>query len=227
MTVWLGALLSACSLFSDLSGLASEDASSSDASAAAPPLDAGGVASDSGPGVGFPPGNEAGPAEGGGVPANLHPQGDFAAGCGDWGAFQGSLQPSVLGHDAAGSCRVCVDQTGVASYFAIDDGGLGGPPEAGATYRATAWVRSAGVNGLVAPSYVTINLRTFERTPAFTTLEQQNETSKTPLQGASWVKLAIQLKVEQARGQLNVFLAAPGAANACFLVDDVRLERVN
>jgi hypothetical protein len=218
LTMGLGLGLAACSLLSDLGGLASEDPLP-DASA-----DARGATSDASAEAARP---EAGATEGGAPSANLHPQGSFGTGCGDWGSFQGSLEASALGHDAPGACRVCTGQAGVTSFFTIDDGGLGGAPVAGATYRATAWVRSPDGVGRITPSYATINLRTFERTPAFTTLEQQNQTEATPFQGTSWVQLAIELTVTQARGRLNVFIGAPGAANACFLVDDVRLERVN
>lgn len=56
--------------------------------------------------------------------------------------FHGTMTPSPEARSGAASCRVC---TGAEprDYFTADDNGSAGPHVAGATYRASAWVRAA------------------------------------------------------------------------------------
>lgn len=156
---------------------------------------------------------------------NLHPQGTFdTVGCGTWGNYLATLTAATPGRMSAGACRVCATSQGAKEFFTIDDNGLPGAPIAGARYRATAWVRPAP--GAVTPTYAMLHIRTFGFDPDFTTYEQADPVAAVPFT-TDWMPLSVELTIQQARGKLNVFLGAPGAVGACFLVDDVRLERVD
>lgn len=223
--VWLAATASSCSLFSDLGGLASEVPSD----AAAPSNDGGaesgttktpdGAASDSSTVVTPDADGGAGDA----AAPNLHPNGTFENGCDGWGNYYAQLTPSTIAHSGKGSCRVCSATNNPDTFFTIDDGGASGPPVVGARYLATAWVRGGDTGTF--PSFAVANLRTASFNP-FASYDQA--AGPNTALSTSWIQLSVILTITQAKGNLNVFVGAPKeTATGCFLVDDVRLERLD
>ncbi len=154
---------------------------------------------------------------------NLHPQGSFEVGCSPWDGYQATATSSTTARSGARSCRVCVMQ-GVADFFTLDDNTIPLSPVAGARYRAEAWVRAAP--GSVSPTTAQIYLRTVTPAPFVTHQQAEGPFIVLPANG-EWVRLQIELTANQAQGVFNVFVAAPAVPGACFLVDDVRLERLD
>jgi hypothetical protein len=214
-------LASACS-WTGLDEYASEDpAAETDGGASdatAPPADA--AATDGGEGGGVTiDANEAGDG-GGGALQNLHPFPGFEGdGCVGWGTYKATLAASSVARTGAGSCRVCTD--GTDAIFTADDNGQIALT-VGATYMAEVWVRSDPTKP--ASPFVGLTLRSRNDNP-FAEPEKNYE----PLVGAptaSWQKITVTLKVTQPAQKVNIVVAGDTVANACFLMDDVALYRL-
>lgn len=139
-------------------------------------------------------------------------------GCNGWSSFQGTLASDPQGR-AGGGCRVCMN-AGVTDYFSGGSPGLGFLAVAG-TYRAEAWVRTAPDAGPTSGGR--LHLRQAKRTP-FT----QIASAMTPPESYSttWRRLEVVLEVTKTEEDLDVYVTGGAGANACFLVDDVKLYRL-
>lgn len=154
-----------------------------------------------------------------GPPPNIHPNGTFEASLDPWGAYQGTIAPDATAHTGARSLRVCGGTN--VDYFTADDNSALVGPSIGATYRAEGWVRTAP--GAVTPPSINIFLRTVDLSRGFEVVELgQNEGA--PLT-STWQKLSVTLKVTKPAERLGVFVGADWVAGACFLLDDVTLQR--
>jgi hypothetical protein len=225
LTAALAITTSACSLLTSLDGLSSSPVSdiangdaradgdgtgateaSTEAAADAPmtseALDA------------FDAGDEAGP--------NLHPQGTFENGTTDpWAGYQGTIDIAATAHSGNGACRACTNPT-TTDFFTADDNRTSGPGEVGATYRAEAWVRADPSSP--APPSVQLILRNATLVNGKFTALESSASPLIPID-ATWRHLEITLTFTKA-GDLNIFVGASTAPNACFLIDDVVLRRV-
>lgn len=212
---------SACSLFTSLDGLSGGSAAVPFDGAGADVAVAADVLTDSDVGSTLDvrdadAGDDAGP--------NLHPQGTFETGsCDPWVSYQGSLDFASPGHTGSGACRACA-APGATSIFSGDDNGASGDAVLGATYHAEGWVRSAP--NAPAPPNVALFLRSDTlQNGNFVQLEL-NESPEAPID-ATWQRFETSLDITMPGGTINVFIAGPAAAGACFLFDDVVLRRVN
>lgn len=216
----MSACLAGCSLFVDLSGFSNgaidrdagvvESGASRDAANAA----------ESGEQDDARPTREASLNSDAGTP-NLHPFGSFDTGCGPWKGFHATVVGVQDGHLNPGSCRVCTD-LGITDNFSADDFGAIAGPVVGATYRAEAWVSYAsGANGT---AEIGILMRTFNSSPTFAEVDKNQ--SGAIVSGSVWTKIETTLKVTSAAEKLNIVIVAPATPGACFLVDDVFVERI-
>ncbi len=156
-------------------------------------------------------------SDAGGAP-NLHPQGTFENGtCDPWGSFQGSVHASDVGHSGGGSCEVCTLPTTV-DRFTADDNGAPGPSVAGATYHAEGWARTSP--GKAPPGLVDLNLRNVTPEPIEQTRSAQS------LVNDVWQRFETTLAVTKPNGRIGVYISGEHRPNACFLIDDVVLSRV-
>jgi len=154
------------------------------------------------------------------TPTNLLPSGGFEDGCGTWAGFQATLSSDPTARTGSKSCRICMDP-GVDDVFsASDDGAIEHPP-IGALFRAEAWVRTAP--GAAAPPDAALLARTFNAAP-FTEIEKNQGASSAV--GETWSKVEATLKINLVADRFHVSVGASAAPGACFLVDDVVVERV-
>ena len=150
---------------------------------------------------------------------NLYPRGGtLDTSCEPFVGFQGTVTPTSTARTGAGACRVCTNPM-TTDYFTADDGGEFGAVAVGERYRARVWVR-AEVGAPAAPG-VTLHLRTV--TPPFNTVT--NDMSPTASIDATWKQLETTTTVTEA-SRVNVYVAAGHAPGACFVLDDVTLERL-
>jgi hypothetical protein len=203
--------VAACSLFTSFEELST---------AATPPTDGGSTPSaDASDGAGVEPV----PVDGGEDVAlpilpNLHPRGTFENGCDGWGGYQATVSPSDVAHSGVGSCRFCAK---FSDYFSGDDSGFLDNPAVG-EYRVEMWVRAAPQKQ--APDQLAIFLRTIDGVPFV-----QHEINGSPPVSLddTWRRLETTLTVTQPAELLNSFVSSDtGPADRCFLVDDVRVERL-
>jgi hypothetical protein len=161
---------------------------------------------------------------------NLHPQGSFGGGdCRPWLEYQATLTYDNRGFSKAGSCQVASNNLDSTRYFAADDHTYRAsntsrlPVELSKTYRVSAWVKNC-LNQLVADT-VAINARILKSNLPYN--ELQNNPSLAVKPTGNWQRVAINITVDKP-GDLNVVLVglAPTASGACFLFDDVVVERV-
>jgi hypothetical protein len=155
--------------------------------------------------------------------AELHPNGTFESGGAPWGSYNGNV--FVLDGTArtgSRSLRACGQATAPADpIFSGDDNGAAGAPIVGATYRATAWVRTAP--GSAVPPGVSMRFRTIQL-PVFVETEIR-ETAGVAIT-STWQKLDIELPVSKSAAKLNIAVLGKWAAGACFLIDDVSIVRI-
>jgi len=154
---------------------------------------------------------------------NLHPNGTFESGtCDPWTGFQGTVDAVSTAHTGSGACRACtLPQT--MDYFTADDNRAPGPAEVGATYRVQAWVRTDP------SSPPPVDVRIFLRNATDvngTFMDLGQNMSPAVTIDATWQRLETTFTFTQP-GSLNVFLGATTATGACFLFDDVLLQKVN
>lgn len=154
-------------------------------------------------------------------PVNVHPSPDFElSGCNGWGSYHGTLTPSSTAHSGTGACRVCTD--GSNSDFTADDNGVIAST-IGVTYRAEAWVRADPQKP--PPPYMGMTLRTRNDGPF-----AEVETAYASLGGApngTWQKLTTSLTVSKNAQKVNIVVGGGFAQNACFLLDDVALYKID
>ena len=154
---------------------------------------------------------------------NLHPNGTFESGtCDPFGGFQGTVDVVSTAHTGTGACRACtLPQT--TDYFTADDNRAPGPGEVGATYHVQAWVRTDPSSP--PPMDVSIYLR--NATLVNGTFTEHGESMSAPVTiDATWQRIETTYAFTQA-GNLNVFIGAGTAPNACFIFDDVLLQKVS
>jgi hypothetical protein len=154
---------------------------------------------------------------------NLHPAGTFENGtCDPWHGFQGSIGFVTLARTGGGACRACTAST-TTDYFTADDNGATGADMVGATYRAEGWVRTDPT--APAPLDVKLFLRNASvASGSFVALES-SASVPAPID-ATWQHFETSLSITK-QGYLNVFVGATHAPNACFILDDVTVRRVN
>lgn len=199
----------ACSLLTSLDGFS--DAPEPDASAAGDSSNDGAMRADATP-VGDA-GDEALPS--------LHPQGTFeGSDCEPWSAYEGTLTHVATAHSGSGACRTC-QVASAMDIFSGDDNGASGPGIVGATYRASAWVRTEP--GRPAPPSVAITLRIVPTNAPFAELELMSS-PEVAIDG-TWKRIETTLTMTKA-GTLNVFVYGNVAPSSCFLFDDVVLQRL-
>jgi hypothetical protein len=150
---------------------------------------------------------------------NLHPFGTFEQGCAPWYAYQSTASADSVAHGDAQSCKVC--WTSGTTYFGADDTGFLANPPLG-RYHAEAWVRQ--VAGATIPPGVMITLRTKIGT-SMTTFPEKAESVPITV-SITWARIEVDLVVTQAAEKLNVVVGSASSPDACFLVDDVRVFRV-
>lgn len=208
----LAAALTACSLLTSLDGFTGPDAAGADASTSTTsdgePAD---TSSDRADAPLVDAGDDAAP--------NIHPQGTFeGSACDPWDGFQAGVAISSTARTGNGSCRVCT-RAGVAGDFATDDEDATGAATVGGTYRARAWVRAAPSAPIPGPVFM--NFRT--RTPG---MVQETSISKDVTVTTTWQLLTTTLAVTKP-GTLDLVIGpATAPADACFLLDDVTIQRV-
>jgi hypothetical protein len=153
---------------------------------------------------------------------NLHPIGTFENGakCEPWGFYFATLTRAAVGHTGQSSCRVC-SITGQPDGFTADDKGILGPPTIGATYHLSAWLRAVPGSSVATTAFVvlhTIDLPSYA--------EREVSTSISEVLTDTWLKFEATLSVTTSADALDVVIAGDYAENACFLVDDVVVERI-
>lgn len=152
---------------------------------------------------------------------NLEPNATFEIGADGWIAFQGTLAVSATAHGGAKSMRVCTNVAGTTTNFSGDDNLSPGSAIIGASYRARAWVRTDP--GGIVPGPLQLGLRTVNKDVGSVV---KDSTLSTPVAlDATWRQLEVTLDVTE-RGLLNVTASAMTALGACFLLDDVALQRI-
>jgi hypothetical protein len=154
----------------------------------------------------------------------IHPSGTFETGkCGAWTAYQGTVQQDGTARTGSGSCRVCT-ATATTDFFTADDKGSTGPALVGATYRAEGWVRSTPDKPTPGP--VRLILRNF--TVAGGTFTDLESTRSDPgYVEAPWHSRASTLTITKGGGKLNVVVSGEHRSGACFLLDDVTVQRID
>jgi len=148
---------------------------------------------------------------------NLHPNGTFESSSSPWIGYKGTIALDPTAHTGTGSLRAC---SGAGSgVFTADDKGPIPNPINGATYRVSAWVRDAP--SAPAASGLTLFLRTI----AGGIDQQQSMSSGAPLTSA-WQRLETTLLVSKPADVLNVYVGGNISSGACFLLDDVVVDRI-
>jgi hypothetical protein len=155
---------------------------------------------------------------------NLHPQSTFENGtCAPWYGYQGATSFSATAHTGTGACRICTLPS-TTDFFTADDTGVAGAAAVGATYRASAWARTDPA--APGPGPVTVYLRSFA-VPGGTFTSLERGVSPSADLGSQWQRLEATLTITKPDGTINVFIGGAHRANACFLIDDVVLQRVD
>lgn len=210
------ALVAGCSLVTTTDGLAGDAASSaadsgadvaaaSDADGATPPLDDSSAPDAS-------------------AVVNLHPNGDFdALGCKLWGGYYATLTADTLARSGTGSCRVCaLEGSQSAGGFSADDAsGSASNPPVGAVYAVSAWIRAAP--GAPSPDDITVLLRSTRPSP-FQIYEEAYGPRVAPTN--DWAQINVTLAINEQAEALNTAIIGRGSTGACFLVDDLVLQRL-
>ena len=150
---------------------------------------------------------------------NLHPFGTFEQGCAPWYPNQATTSADSVAHGGAQSCKIC--WASGSTYFGADDTGFLSSPPLG-TYHAEAWVRQ--VAGAAIPVGVLITLRTKIGTSSATFPEKAESVPSTV--SITWTRIEVDLVVTKPAEKLNVVVGSMSSQDACFLVDDVRVFRV-
>lgn len=151
---------------------------------------------------------------------NLHPNGTFDVGCQGWFPYNATLAADSTAHSGAGSCRVCSTVTS-SDVATIDEAGVLVPVANGGVYVASAWFRVPdGVSG--PSSGVKITLVT--RAQGGADLDTQ-QGSLSAIDATSWTQLKVQLTATQDAAKLRVWAGGKAQTSACFLIDDLRVER--
>jgi hypothetical protein len=152
---------------------------------------------------------------------NLEPNATFETGTDGWIAFQGMLSVSFTAHGGGKSLRVCTSIAGTTSTFAGDDNLSPGDAIIGASYRARASARTDPAGDMPGP--IQLGLRTVNKDVGFVV---KDSAVATPVAlDATWRQLEVTLAVTE-RGLLNVTASAGTVPGACFLLDDVVLQRI-
>jgi hypothetical protein len=155
------------------------------------------------------------------VAPNLLDESSFENGC-TWNGFQGSsATDTATARTGTKSCRICTSPT-TADYFTGNSNFTDVGPVVGATYHAVGWVRSAP-GAAAPPGGVRLTFRTLDPVP-FTPIEG----SATPFISftAAWQKLEVSFTVTKPAANMDVYIATDTAPGACFLIDDVWLEKL-
>jgi hypothetical protein len=152
---------------------------------------------------------------------NLYPKGGtLESSCDPFVGYQGTVAPTSTAHGGSlGGCRACTGP-GTTDYFTADDGTAFGLAASGERFRARLWVRTEV--GKPAPPTVSLHIRTV-LFPGFNVVS--DETSPSVPIDATWKQLEIVSTLAKA-SNLNVFVSAIHAPGACFVIDDVTLERL-
>jgi hypothetical protein len=219
--------LGACSLITSLSGLSDGAADASGPEAASGEAAAVDAGSDANPTADAA--TDGGTTDGGTTDGeseaslpNIHPAGTFESGttCDPWGYFESTISWNDVAHTGKGSCRVC-SVTGKTDGFTADDKGIIGSAPIGAVYHLSAWLRAAPGSSVATTGYVVLRTINF---PSYDTIEGLS--SDSVLLTDTWQKLDTTLTVNGAADALDVVIAGDYAADACFLFDDVVVERI-
>jgi len=215
-----GALVVGCSALVSLDGLTGPADAASAPSEASPSPDAT-VALDSGD-KDASPATDAAPDADTHVGPNLIEDSTFETkGC-TWRSFQGTIATDSTARSGTKSCRVCPSPS-TTDYFTGGDPFSAPAPTIGTTYHASAWVRTAP--GAATPPGAIFFMRTSNATP-FTQVEGlSTDTAVLPFTD-TWQKMELTLKVTKAAEQMDIFVGTDTAPGACFLIDDVWLERL-
>lgn len=221
LAVGAGALLGGCSALVDLDGLSgpADAASSGDG---ASPLD-GGTPTDSGDkdSTATDAAADAGPDADTHVGPNLLDDSSFENGC-TWMGYQGVSTTDSTARTGTKSCRICTAPL-TTDYFTGNSNPTGTAPVIGAKYHAVAWIRRA--SGAAVPPGAALNVRTFNPSP-FTTVESTSTLPSVIPFTDTWQRLDVTLTVTQAAATIDVYIGTDTAPGACFLIDDVWLEKL-
>lgn len=158
------------------------------------------------------------------APPELHPNGTFESGLAPWVPYHGTVASDTTARTGTHSLRTCAQASVPSdSVFSADDSGAVLGPVVGATYHASAWVRTAP-GATAAPRSVNLLFRTIDTSPAFA--EVENSYTPSIAMSTTWTKLETDLKVTTAAQALNVAVTGHYEAGACFLIDDVSVVRL-
>ncbi len=139
-----------------------------------------------------------------------------------WNGYQGTRSTDSTARTGTKSCRICTAPL-TTDYFTGNSLFTAAAPVVGATYHAVAWVRAAP--GAALPPGAVLNLRTLYPSP-FTGVERASTSpSLTPLTD-TWQRMEITLAVTKPAAQMDGYVGSDTAPGACFLVDDVWLEKL-
>ena len=152
---------------------------------------------------------------------NLIADGAFEQGC-SWGAYEGTATTDSTARTGTKSCRICTTPT-TQDAFTGQDPFTAPPPVIGATYHAVAWVRTAP--GAALPPGLSIHVRSSNPMP-FQAIESDASAQPGLVVTDTWQKLEISLKTTMNAAEMDVFVGSATAPGACFLLDDVWLERL-
>ena len=153
---------------------------------------------------------------------NIHPRGTFEDGCVGWYNYQSTFSTGTLSHDTPGSCRVCSNSGAADDVFTADDDSQYIPPTVGAHYRAEAWVRADPSDAVTVPVWLVI--RVANRDPF---KEHETGRSANVLPNETWQRLEAEVEVVTPGAAIDVHVGGKRTPGACFLLDDVRVERLN
>ncbi len=152
---------------------------------------------------------------------NLHPEGTFETGCSRWRG-NATHAASTTARTGSASCLVCANANAPpAPFFSIDDLGLSGPATPGATYRAGGWARLAP--GTIGPGPVALTLRNLSSDGK----NLESLSSADTRLSTEWQRFESTLSITKSGGKVDVYIAADYVPGACFLLDDVVVERVD
>ena len=116
---------------------------------------------------------------------------------------------------------MCTSVAGTMTTFSADDNLSPGSAIIGASYRARAWARTDPGGGMPGP--IQLGLRTVNKDNGFVVVVDSSLAPPVTLD-ATWRQLEVTLATT-ARGFLNVTARATTVPCACFLLDDVVLQR--
>jgi hypothetical protein len=157
---------------------------------------------------------------------NEHPQGSFdGPDCLPWEGYMGTLAlVQTEGVSVRGSCWADSTAPDENRFFAMNDLGAFGPVSLGTRYQISAWVKNCP--NKTAATSININPRIVTFGRPYMILASNESVPMAPTNDWKVVSKSITVASD---GKLEIVVGglAPTSQGACFLVDDVVVQKVN